>query len=75
MNALANIGPVAISVDASSFSDYNSGIFSGCDFNKNIDLDHAVVAVGYGTDEKLGDYFIVRNSWTSSWGEEGYIRV
>jgi len=50
MNALANVGPVAISVDASSWSDYGGGVYSGCDFNSNIDLDHAVVAVGYGTD-------------------------
>jgi len=50
MNALATVGPVAISVDASSWSSYSGGVFTGCDFNSNIDLDHAVVAVGYGTD-------------------------
>ena len=36
---------------------------------------HLVQLVGYGTDDVLGDYFIVRNSWTPLWGEEGYIRL
>ena len=31
--------------------------------------------IGYGTDEKLGDYWLVRNHWGESWGENGYIRL
>ena len=31
--------------------------------------------VGYGTDPSLGDYWLVRNSWTANWGESGYIRL
>ncbi len=50
-------------LDATNFGDYEEGVFSGCDATKNVDINHAVVLVGYGTDEKYGDYWLVRNSW------------
>jgi len=75
MHHLAHVGPLAVAVDATNFGRYSSGVFAGCDFDANIALNHAVVLVGYGTDEKEGDYWIVRNSWGSSWGEHGYIRL
>ena len=62
-------------VDASKWGRYRGGVFDGCDFNQNMGLNHAVVVVGYGTDDKDGDYWVVRNSWGSGWGEEGYIRL
>jgi len=73
MNAVAQVGPIAISVDASTFSAYKSGIFNGCN-QKQPDINHAVVLVGYGSDNGQ-DYWLVRNSWSPAWGEQGYIRL
>ena len=50
MNAVANIGPLAIAVDASTWHNYESGVFNGCSYTENIDVNHVVVLVGYGTD-------------------------
>jgi len=70
-----NIGPVSIAVEAGrSFQFYTRGVFDdpGCGVN----LDHAINIVGYGSDAASGkDYWIVRNSWGTSWGENGYIRL
>lgn len=65
--------PVSIAIDASSdlFRHYQSGVMSGaCGFM----LDHAVLLVGYGT-ENSDDYWLVKNSWGLSWGDEGYVRL
>eukprot|EP00633_Aureoumbra_lagunensis_P000369 CAMPEP_0197294770 /NCGR_PEP_ID=MMETSP0890-20130614/33528_1 /TAXON_ID=44058 ORGANISM="Aureoumbra lagunensis, Strain CCMP1510" /NCGR_SAMPLE_ID=MMETSP0890 /ASSEMBLY_ACC=CAM_ASM_000533 /LENGTH=334 /DNA_ID=CAMNT_0042770361 /DNA_START=247 /DNA_END=1251 /DNA_ORIENTATION=+ len=73
MQAVATIGPIAISVDA-SWTDYESGVFPASE--GGTDIDHAVQLVGYGYDNtsKLS-YWLVRNSWGTSWGEDGYIRL
>jgi len=73
MNAIAKVGPVAISVDASNWSAYKGGIFNGCD-QASPDIDHGVVLVGYG-EEQGQKYWLVRNSWSPTWGEKGYIRL
>jgi len=72
--AVATVGPVAVSVDASSWHFYGGGVFDKCN-QTNPDIDHAVQLVGYGTDSTLGDYWLIRNSWTPGWGENGYIRI
>jgi cathepsin L len=74
MEALATVGPISISVDASSWSFYGGGIYNGCNAAAP-DIDHAVQAVGYGTDSTGQGYWIVRNSWSAGWGEQGFIRL
>lgn len=73
MRAVATIGPLAVSVDAGAWHDYEEGIFDGGN-HTNPDLDHLVQLVGYGT-EKGKDYWLIRNSWNPTWGERGYIRL
>jgi len=74
MNHIANVGPLAISVAASPWKDYESGVFSGCPYEENIQNNHAVQLVGYGSEGGV-DYWLVRNSWGADWGEEGYIKM
>jgi cathepsin L len=74
LNAIATIGPIAISVDATSWSFYATGVYNGCN-QTNPDIDHAVQLVGYGTESDGTNYWLVRNSWTPSWGENGYIKL
>ena len=47
MNAVAQVGPLAINVDASTWSSYESGVYNGCD-QKSPDINHVVQLVGYG---------------------------
>jgi cathepsin L len=73
MNAVAQVGPIAVSVDASTWHSYAGGVFDGCN-QENPDINHAVVLVGYG-EENGQKYWLIRNSWAPKWGELGYIKV
>ena len=55
-----------------NFKQYRGGIFSGC--SKRYKISHAVVVVGYGTQDGL-DYWLVKNSWGKGWGEQGYMKI
>jgi len=75
MAAIA-LGPTSVTVDASSsvWYYYTSGVISSTDCGTK--LDHAVTAVGYGTDAETGlDYYLVRNSWGAGWGDQGYVKI
>jgi cathepsin L len=72
MNAVVSAGPIAVSGAAEPWQSYESGVFeSSC----GTDVDHAIVLVGYGTDSDGKDYWLIRNSWSAGWGENGYIRL
>lgn len=67
----------AIKAKDKTFQAYKSGIFSDpytCRATYR-DLDHAIVIVGYGADENCKPYWIVKNSWSEKWGENGYFRL
>lgn len=75
LGALATHGPLAVNVDASNWDDYESGVFNGCNM-VNPDINHVVQLVGYGVDSTTSEnYWLVRNSWGTTWGEDGYIRL
>ena len=66
--------PVSIEADQLCFQFYKSGVFDNT--NCGTSLDHAVLAVGYGTDATSGqEYWLVKNSWATTWGDEGYIKI
>ena len=68
--------PVSVAIQANkrSFQMYQRGIYSDPDCG--FDLDHGVLLIGYGYDKGYDmDYWIIKNSWSESWGENGYIRV
>ncbi|MCI4381409.1 hypothetical protein PGIGA_G00251180 [Pangasianodon gigas] len=71
---VAKIGPVAVGINADedTFHHYSKGIYnSTC---KTLPLNHAVLVVGYGKEEGQ-QYWLVKNSWGTDWGEGGYIRM
>ena len=65
---------VAIQANKRSFQLYKSGVYDDPDCGNQ--LDHGVLLVGYGYDVDSGlDYWKIKNSWSSDWGEDGYMRL
>ncbi|XP_072379839.1 cathepsin L-like proteinase [Diabrotica undecimpunctata] len=75
LQASGTVGPLSVGINAPPIVGYGGGIFDvdGCP-NGDGDLNHAVLAVGYGSENGL-DYWIVKNSWGVGFGEQGYIRM
>lgn len=75
MEAAVQKGPVSVAIEADKmvFQLYTGGVINSSSCGTN--LDHGVLVVGYGTDAKLGDYWTLKNSWGTSWGEDGFFRL
>merc|ERR1712226_8720 len=74
MKAAVAAQPVSVSIEADKrvFQQYTSGIFDSADCGTK--LDHAVLVVGYGTDNGT-PYWIMKNSWGTVWGDQGYMKI
>jgi len=79
--AVATQGPISVGIHATdSFQDFgfrfhNSSVYYGTDCKSDFKSgNHGVAVVGYGTEDGK-DYWLVKNSWGSDWGEEGYIKM
>lgn len=68
-------GPVSIAIEAdtSVFQHYTGGVISSASCGTN--LDHGVLVVGYGTDGDGTMWWLVKNSWGNTWGDNGYVKI
>jgi len=73
-NNVATKGPLSICVDAANWQYYQGGVMTGWQCAWINLLDHCVQAVGYDMTAST-PYWLVRNSWSTDWGEQGYIRL
>jgi len=72
------ISPTSIAMQANqiNFQLYSGGVYDNVECGESGVIDHGVLAVGYGHDEALDqDYIMVKNSWGSKWGEQGFFKL
>ena len=81
LSAATTVGPISVAMDAShmSFQLYHSGVYDPwlCSSTR---LDHGVLVVGFGTEQsgifsEKKDYWLVKNSWGTGWGDKGYFKI
>ena len=78
----ANSGPLPLNVDWRKHgavtpvkNQGNSGVYRDQECSPE-NLDHGVLAVGYGVDEESGEaYWLIKNSWGTAWGDSGYVKI
>ena len=73
--AVATAGPCSVAIDAGGLQFYSRGVYRN-EHCSPVVLNHAVLAIGYGVDSGTGEeYWLVKNSWGTGWGQEGYVRM
>jgi len=75
-NAVGLVRPVSVAFEViDGFRQYKSGVYTSdhCGTTPN-DVNHAVLAVGYGVENGV-PYWLIKNSWGAEWGDEGYFKM
>lgn len=78
LSALVSKGPISVGmIVPAEMNYYDSGVLNveSCRHDGGADIDHAVVLIAFGTDDTGTPYYTIRNSWSTYWGDEGYIKV
>lgn len=75
LTSVGFLGPISVAIDATELVFYQGGVFQNDDCSSDV-VNHNVLAVGYDADENTGlEYWILKNSWGTGWGEDGYFKI